>query len=119
MDGISAYRENAVATQPRGRIVVMLYDGAVRFLKRALCEMGEGKHTEKGQSINKAAAIIEELNFNLDMKAGGEIAANLRRLYLFMLRRLNQAHVHNDPGMVREVIRLLEELNAGWKAIAE
>ncbi len=119
MDGISAYQENAVATQPRGKIVVMLYDGAVRFLKRSISEMGEGKCPEKGQSINKAVAIIEELNFNLDMKAGGEIAANLRQLYLFMLRRLHQAHFHNDPGAIRQVIGLLEELNAGWKAIAE
>jgi flagellar secretion chaperone FliS len=53
----------------------------------------------------------------LDMDGGGEIAQNLRNLYLFMGRQLSQANTRRDPQMIREVIGLLEELNQGWKTI--
>jgi flagellar protein FliS len=51
------------------------------------------------------------------MEVGGEIAQNLRHLYMFMVRHLNTAHASNDPAPIHEVIGLLEELNEGWKAI--
>jgi flagellar protein FliS len=117
MDGISAYNENAVTMQSRGRLIVMLYEGAIRFLKQALQELQAGRFHEKGQLINKAVDIIDELSFSLDAEAGGEVAANLRRLYVFMVRHLNEANVRKDPQRIREVIALLEDLNQGWKAI--
>ena len=119
MNGIRAYQDTAVATQSKGRLVVMLYDGAIKFLKLEINEI-EAKNPEaKGKYINKAKDIINELNAVLDMDAGGEIATNLRKLYLFMNSRLSQANIKRDPQMVREVITLLEELNESWKAIAE
>jgi flagellar secretion chaperone FliS len=54
----------------------------------------------------------------LDMDAGGEIAGNLRQLYVFMNNRLSEANIKCDPQMVRDVIKLMEELNRGWRAIA-
>ncbi len=51
------------------------------------------------------------------MDAGGEIAGNLRKLYIFMINRLSQANVKCDPQMIRDVIKLMEELNQSWKAI--
>ena len=119
MNGIRAYQDTAVTTQSKGRLVVMLYDGAIKFLKLAINEI-EAKNPEaKGKYINKAKDVINELNAVLDMDAGGEIATNLRKLYLFMNSRLSQANMKQDPQMVREVITLLEELNESWKAIAE
>ena len=117
MDGISAYNENAVTMQSRGRLIVMLYEGAIRFLNQALQELQAGRFHEKGQLINKAVDIIDELSFSLDAEAGGEVAANLRRLYVFMVRHLNEANTRKDPQRIREVIALLEDLNQGWKAI--
>jgi flagellar protein FliS len=117
MDGISAYNENAVTMQSRGRLIVMLYEGAIRFLNQALQELQAGRFHEKGQLINKAVDIIDELSFSLDAEAGGEVAANLRRLYVFMVRHLNEANTRKDPQRIREVITLLEDLNQGWKAI--
>ena len=119
MSGIRAYQDTAVTTQSKGRLVVMLYEGAIKFLKLAINEI-EAKNPEaKGKYINKAKDIINELNAVLDMEAGGEIATNLRKLYLFMNSRLSQANIKHDPQMIREVITLLEELNQSWKAIAE
>ncbi|MHC4123375.1 MAG: flagellar export chaperone FliS [Planctomycetota bacterium] len=73
MKGVETYRENAVTTQTQGKLIVMLYDGAVKFLKMAI-EQIEAKNPEaKGKYIVKAEDIINELNTVLDMEAGGEV----------------------------------------------
>ena len=118
MDGIAAYKETAITTQSRGKLIVAFYAGAIRFLERALAALDEEDHSQKAYYINRAVAIISELDTVLDLEAGGELALNLRRLYLFMIKHLNQATITSDPEMIREVIKLLGELNEGWKAIA-
>lgn len=117
MKATEAYQQVAVMTQSKGRLIVMLYDGAIKFLRLAVREMEAGNYAAKGQYINRAHDIINELNGVLNVEAGGDIAQNLRNLYLFMNRRLRQANVKRDPQMIREVITLLEELNQGWKTI--
>ena len=121
MDGITAYKENTITTQSRGHLIVMLYEGAVKFLNQAIeqIEAGDdGNIADRAEYITKATNIINELNAILDVDTGGEIAADLRRLYQFMIRHLLQANIRNDTRMIREVIDLLEDLNEGWKAIS-
>lgn len=118
MKGIEAYQENSITTQSQGRIVVMLYEGAIKFLKFAISEMQAENHEAKSRYMNKAEDIINELNAVLDMEAGGEIAQNLRALYMFMIRNIHEANIQKNPDKLEEVIKLLEELNQGWKAIA-
>ena len=117
MNGVSAYQETSIATESKGRLVVMLYDGAIKFMRLAVKELEAKDYEAKGRYINRAQDIINELNAVLDMESGGEIAANLRKLYVFMSKRLSEANVQRDPQMIREVISLMEELNKGWKAI--
>ena len=117
MDGISTYQDSTISTQSKGRLIVMLYEGAIRFMKLAIVEMEKKNYEAKGRYINKALDIINELNVVLDMDAGGEIAGNLRQLYNFMNNRLTQANIKSDPELVRDIIKLMEELNSGWKAI--
>lgn len=117
MNGIAAYQDNAVTTQSKGRLIVLLYDGAIKFMKLAIKELEAGNQQAKGQYINKARDIINELNAVLDLNAGGEIAVNLRKLYCFMNNRLSEANIKCDPQMIHEVIALMEELNQSWKAI--
>jgi flagellar protein FliS len=117
MKGLETYQEVAITTQSRGRLVVMLYDGAIKFLKLAINELNAGNMDEKWVYIRKAMDIIDELNTVLDIEAGGEVAVNLRKLYMFMTRHLNTANIKKDVEMINEVIKLLEELNQGWKAI--
>ena len=117
MNGVESYQHTAISTQSRGRLIVMLYDGAIKFMKLAIQEIEAGNWAAKGQSLNRAQDILGELNAVLDMEAGGEIARNLRRLYLFMQRRLAQANTRKDPQMIREVIALMEDLNQSWKTI--
>lgn len=118
MDALAAYRENSISTQSPGNLIVMLYDGAVKFLEQAIMALDEQDHQRKANCINRAVAIIEELNINLDMELGGDVALSLRRLYDFMLRHLNQAVPKSDPDMIRNVIRLLQDLNESWKVVA-
>ena len=118
MKGIAAYQEAAIGTQSKGRLIILLYDGAIKFTKLAIKELEAANYEAKGQYIGKAQDIINELNAVLDMKAGGEIATNLRKLYCFMDTRLSEANTKCDAQMIREVLTLLEELNRGWQAIA-
>lgn len=117
MNGIAAYQEHAVATQTRGRLIVLLYGGAIKFLRQALIELEAKRYAEKGQFIAKAQAIITELNTVLNMEAGGEISDNLRGLYNFMSRHLDEANLHRDPQRIQEVIACLEDLNEAWKVV--
>ena len=117
MKKVSAYQDTAVTTQSKGRLIVLLYDGAIKFMKLAIRELEASNYEEKGKYIARAKDIINELNMVLDTETGGEIAANLRRLYLFMNRRLTEANTKKDPQGIREVIKLMEELNKSWKAI--
>ena len=118
MNGVSAYQETSIATESKGRLVVMLYDGAIKFMRLAIRELEAKDYEAKGRYIDRAQDIINELNAVLDMESGGEIAANLRKLYVFMSKRLTEANVRRDPQMIREVISLMEELNKGWRAIS-
>jgi len=117
MDPSAAYQQTAVTTQSKGRIIVMLYEGAIKFMKLAIKEIQAGNLEAKGKYISKARDIISELNNVLDVDAGGEIAFNLRRLYTFMDTRLSQANIKQDTEMIQDVITLMEELNQSWKAI--
>jgi len=118
MNGVSAYQETSIATESKGRLVVMLYDGAIKFMRLAIRELEAKDYEAKGRYIDRAQDIINELNAVLDMESGGEIAANLRKLYVFMSKRLSEANVQRDPQMIREIISLMEELNKGWRAIS-
>lgn len=118
MAGLSAYKETSISTQNKGRLVVMLYEGAIKFLNQAIKDIESNDYAGKGKNIGKAQDIIFELNTVLDMEQGGEVANNLRALYHFMDRHLSKANLKCDANMVREVIDLLKELNEGWKAIA-
>ena len=118
MNPVQVYEETGVTTQNNGRLVVMMYEGAIKFLKQALAAIETGDFEAKGRNVNKAKDIIFELNTVLDMEAGGEISQNLRKLYNFMWQRLGQANVKFDSSEIDEVISLLEELNRGWKTIS-
>ena len=118
MNGFNVYQETAINTQNRGRLIVMLYDGAIKFLRQAIDDLKRGDMAAKGRHIARAQDIVFELNTVLDTEKGGEIAQNLRSLYNFIQRHLTQANIRKDPRMLQEVIDLLDELNQSWRAIS-
>jgi flagellar protein FliS len=117
MDPLAAYKENAVTTQPRGKLIVALYDGAIKFLKQAIVSLEAGDVEKKNQLIQRAQAVINELDASLNMEEGGDLASNLRSLYDFMRRHLIEANIRRDVQRIRDVIAILEDLNGGWRAI--
>ena len=106
MKGIETYRENAVTTQTKGKLVVMLYDGAIKFLKMAIKKIEAKNPEEKGKYISKAIDIIFELNTVLDMEAGGEVAMNLRKLYMFMGKHYELIKVLKKADFVVHILSL-------------
>ena len=114
------YKQVQIQTANKGQLIVMLYQGAIRFMKKALIRMDEKDMEGKGNNLIKAQDIILELLYALDQQmldSGNELALNLQRLYLYAYRQLVQANVHTDPKLVREVIELMENLLGAWEQV--
>ena len=110
--------ESGVAGARPIDLVVMVYDGAIEVLGKAVAQMKAGNIAAKNQSVSRAIRIIDEgLRAPLDMRAG-EVANNLAALYDYMTRRLLQGSARNDPTMLEEVRSLLLDLKSAWDEIA-
>ena len=118
MNRVKAYKEASLITQNKGPLVVMLYEGAIKFLKRSIADIEAGDWERNGRNLGKAQDIIFELNTVLDMEVGGEVTENLRSLYGYMWKQISKANLKKDAEMIREVIGLLENLYESWKAIS-
>ena len=112
-----AYTESSILTAPPERLVVMLYDGAIRFLTQSAFAMRAGDRELFAGRLRRGQAIIDELNLTLDMSQG-EVAMQLRGIYLFCKRHLIEAHLQCDPDRVDRVVGLLSELRESWQQIA-
>ena len=112
---LQTYRENRVQMADPGTILLMLYQGAIDFLRRAKTGMENGDVVEKGECILRAHAIISEFLASLDLQAGGELAQNLEGLYAFMLDQITIANLDNDAKPLETVISLLSTLKEGWE----
>ncbi len=117
-DANRAYTESSVLTAPPERLVVMLYDGAIRFLHQSAIALRAGNQRVFLDRVQRAEAIIKELNVTLDMQRGGEVAERLRAIYQFCNLHLTAATMEGDAAKVEDVIRLLSELRESWQQIA-
>jgi flagellar protein FliS len=113
----NVYRESAVLTATPEQLVVMLYDGANRFLTQSAVAMRESRPAIAGEKLRRAEAIIDELLATLDMSVG-EIAQQLQSLYLFFKEHLMAARLEQSAPKVEEVARLMRELRTAWAGIA-
>ena len=114
----TAYQQQAILTAPPGRLVVMLYDGCLRFLFQAAHALREGDRTTSLARMRRAEAIIDELTITLDHERGGEIASRLQGIYAFCRRHLIEATAEQDPSKIDQVSELLTELREAWAEIA-
>lgn len=113
------YQKTQVVTASREKILLMLYEGAIRFTKQARVAMNDKKIADKGKAISKATAILSELMATLDFKIGGQLAQDLENLYIFMIDKLIEANVHNKVECLDEVEKLLNTLYTAWKDVIE
>ncbi len=113
-----SYRKVATQTASPSHLVLMLYDGAIGFLERALAGFDARDLPELNQTVNnnivRAQAIIYEMNANLNMEAGGEISVNFRRLYNYFYSRLRDANLKKRKEPIQETLLRLKVLRDSW-----
>ena len=112
---IAAYRKVRVQTSDPGQILLMLYDGAIRFCGNAKEAMEEMNIAKKGEFISKTYAILIELQATLNHDVAPELCQNLSSLYQFMMEQLVNANINNEPKDLDSVVELLGTLRDGWQ----
>jgi flagellar protein FliS len=118
--GANQYKQMSIKTANRGQILIMLYEGAIRNVKKAALAIDQKDIVAKGVAIGKAHDIINELNATLNFEIGGDIALNLERLYNFMAEQLVKANLENSKLPLEAVEKNLATLLEGWRvAVAQ
>jgi flagellar protein FliS len=108
----------AIEASPH-RLIQMLMEGGLARIAQARGAMEREQTALKGELIGKSIAIITGLRESLDHQQGGELAGSLDNLYEYMINRLTEANVSNEPALLEEVSGLLRNVKAGWDAIAQ
>jgi flagellar protein FliS len=115
---LRSYRTIATQTAPPGQLVLMLYEGAIRFLERALAGFEHEDPLEFNMTINnnviRAQEILNELNNSLDLQEGGTLAFTLRGLYDYMDRQLTVSNTRKSPEGIHDTIKRLSILRDAW-----
>jgi flagellar protein FliS len=115
--GSEIYRQTQVTTVDKGRLIIILYEGAIKFIREAMKAQDDGDIPTKATCINRALDIINELNQSLNMQEGGEIAVNLRRIYKFWNEHLLRAKVSRDGNGLSDVEGMMVSLAQAWEVV--
>ena len=114
----NTYQEIAIQTSSPTKLVVMLYEGAIRFLRQSIEAVRAKDFDAKRQSVDRAMAIIQHLQSTLD-KRGGDVSAELDRLYTYVTARILEGSGKLEVTPFEEAIKLLTVLLSGWEEIAK
>ncbi|WP_419787541.1 flagellar export chaperone FliS [Pseudodesulfovibrio sp.] len=114
-----AYLATQVETTSQGQLLIMLYEAAIKFLKRAKIEIGNKDYAKKGIYISKAMAIIHELTESLNKEKGGDITPSLLSLYQFCTTHLIQANIRLDTKRIDDVIQILDGISSAYAQVVE
>lgn len=117
------YRQAATQSATPGQIVLMLYDGVVRFLGQAQAGFALDDPKEFNETINnniqRAQAIINEMNASLNMTEGGEFAQRMRGLYDYFDRRLQESNMAKTEAGILEVLKHVTVLRDSWSEMLQ
>ena len=111
---MNQYKNTEVETASPERILIMLYDGAIRFCRQAIQAMDAGNIELQNKKISSTIAIVAEFAASLDHQIGGQIATDLDALYMFMIREMTRANVEKDRKALETVDDLLCDLRDTW-----
>ncbi len=109
------YKQQAIETATQEELLIMLYDGAIRFVLLAKKAFAQDDIEKYHNNIMRAQKIIAEFMASLDAEVGGELTKNLLKLYEYLHYRLVQANIKKDPDMLDEVLDHLRQLKATWE----
>ncbi|MCD4813462.1 flagellar export chaperone FliS [bacterium] len=109
-----SYQENQVFTASREELILMLYDGVAKFLRRGMQAIDDKDDPAINYNFLRAQKIVHYLDISLDMDKGGEIAENLARLYQYINRRLTDCQMKQTRETVQEIMELVHTLRQAW-----
>ena len=115
----SAYEQTSIATSNQTQLVVMLYDGAIRFLRQGIEAIENNDITAKAKASDRALAIVQHLHLSLDMDRGEEISSDLERLYSFVITQITEGSNHLQTKKLEEAIKVLDTLRSAWAELAQ
>jgi len=118
-EGFDSYRQLEIGSSSGEVLVLRLYEAALRHGRAALEHARAGSVGERSAAVSKVLAIVGELQQVLDFERGGEIAAQLDRLYAFVSDLLIKASVESRPEGIEEALRILEPLCDGWAELVD
>jgi flagellar protein FliS len=113
------YKNTSIQSASREKLLLMMYEGAIKFTKLAIKAAEEKKIADRCMNIGRAFDIVIELNNTLDHKVGGELSAQLEQLYMFITEQYTKANLTGDPEPLRVSLKILENLYDGWKQAIE
>jgi flagellar protein FliS len=113
------YQQAQVGTADRGHLLLLMFDGGLKFLGQARASLAANDVGRFGYDLGRAQSIIAELMHTLDHAAGGQIAADLERLYTFMLDHLVEANRRKSVGHLDQVARLLDIVASAFREILQ
>ncbi len=119
-DPTKAYRRNTILTASPGKLIVLLYEGAIRHMERARIEIetpGRERTSAAGMALSKSMAIVGELRSCLDQDKGMDSSQELDQLYEFILDRVYQTNIERKPGIIDPAITVMKTLKEGWDAV--
>lgn len=112
----NTYKSQQIQTASQEQILILLYEGAIRFLKLAKTALAEKNLEKFHNNIIKTQRILMEFMSTLDVETGGDMAKNLFNLYEYLHYRLIQANLKKDVTMMDEVLEHLQELKSTWES---
>ena len=113
------YKQASVTSASREKLLLMLYEAAIRFTKKAQAAMEANDIAERGINIGRAFDIVIELNSTLNHEVAPELAANLEQLYMFITEQYTKANAHGDKEALANALKILEVLHKGWEEAVE
>lgn len=113
------YKTTSIQSASREKLLLMMYEGAIKFTKLAIAAADEKRIADRGMYIGRAYDVVMELNNTLDHKVGGDISKNLEQLYMFMTDQFTKANISGSSEPLKDVLKILETLYDGWQKAVE
>lgn len=117
--GYNQYKKTSVQSASREKLLLMLYEGAIKFTKMAIIATEKKDIPGRCENITRAYDIVLELTNTLDFNVGGEVAQNLEQLYMYITDELTRANITGNADHLKNVLKILETLYSGWREAVE
>lgn len=108
------YKQTSVESASKEKLLLMLYEAAIKFTKKAILACEEKNIAARGENIGRAFDIVVELNNTLNHKMAPELAGNLESLYMFITDQYTKANISGDPEPLQQALKILQILHKGW-----